>query len=140
MDGLSQQVRPGVFQQKSPGAGLQRAVHVLVEVESRDHDDRQRVLDIGTGELSGGLDAIDVGHAYVEQADVRAKSAGQGHCLAPVGGFADDVDAGLGFEDHPEPGPDDLLVVSDKHSDRHLARPLGSAASTVHPASGVRPA
>jgi len=49
MDGLSQQVGPGVFQQEPPGAGLQRAVHVLVEVQGCDHDDRQRFLDVGTG-------------------------------------------------------------------------------------------
>ena len=59
------------------------------------------------------------GHADVEQAHVGAQLAGERHRLASVGGLADDLDVGLGVEDHPEPGADDLLVVGDEHADGH---------------------
>jgi len=137
VDGLRQQGRAGVFEQKAPGTSLQRAAHVLVEIERGDHDHRQRVLDAGAGELAGGFDPVDLGHADVEQAHVWAQCAGQRHCFPTVGGFADDLDAGLDVEDHGQSGTDDVLVVGDEHADRHVVAPLlGRTASTVQPPSG----
>ena len=56
----------------------------------------------------------------VEQADVRAKPSGQGHGGTPVGGLADDLDVGLGVEDHAQSGAHDVLVVGDQDPDGHL--------------------
>ena len=44
--GLDEQRGPGVLEQEAAGAGLQRPVHVLVEVERRDHDYRERVFNV----------------------------------------------------------------------------------------------
>jgi hypothetical protein len=62
VDCLDQQLGPGVLEQEAAGAGLEGAVHVLVEVEGGDDDDRERIVDVRPGELSGGLDAVHVGH------------------------------------------------------------------------------
>ena len=141
VDRLDQELGSGVLEQESPGAGLEGAVHVLVEVEGGDHDDRERVLDAGSGELSGGLDAVQVRHPDVEQAHIGPELAGEGHRLASVGGLADHLDVGLGVEDHREPGADQLLVVGDEHPDGHAAVPsLGRTASTVQPRSRLGPA
>jgi len=70
VDRLDQQDGSGVLEQKTPGACLQSAVHVLVEVERGDDHDRDRVVDVGTGELPRGLDAVHVRHADVQQAHV----------------------------------------------------------------------
>ena len=126
VDGLREQGGPGVFEQEAPGAGLQRPVHVLVEVECGDDDDRQRVVDVGAGELAGGLDPVHLGHADVEQADVGAQRAGKRHRFTAVGGLSDDLDAGLGVEDHRQSCPDDVLVVGDEHADGHVVRPTAS--------------
>ena len=88
VDGLGEQGGPGVLEQEPPGAGLQRPVHVLVEVEGGDDDDRQRVVDVGAGELPGGLDPVHLGHADVEQADVGAQRAGKRDRLTAVGGLS----------------------------------------------------
>ena len=130
-----------VFEQEAPGAGLQRPVHVLVEVEGGDHDDRQRVDDVGSGELAGGLDAVHPGHADVEQAHVGPLLASEHDGFPAVGGPTDDLDAGLGVEDHPQACPDDVLVVGDEHADGHVvATSFGSTASTVQPPPGSGPA
>ena len=95
-------------------------MHVLVEVEGGDHDDRRRLLDIGAGELPGGLDAVDLGHADVEQADVGSQLAGECDGVEAVGGLTDDLDVFLGVEEHREAGPDDLLVVGEEYTDGHV--------------------
>ena len=141
MDRLDQEFGSGVFEQEAPGACLKGAVHVFVEVEGGDHDDREWVIDVGSGELSGGLDAVDIGHADVEQAYVGTQFAGQGNRFASVGSLPDHLDVGLGVEDHREPGADDVLIISDDHADGHMAVPfLGSTALTVHPRSRLGPA
>ena len=78
------------------------AVDVLVEVERRDDHDRQRVRHVGSGELAGGFDPVEVGHPDVEQTHVRAQLAGQFDGLAPVGRLGDHLDAVLRVEDHPQ--------------------------------------
>jgi len=116
-------------------------VDVLVEIEGGDHHDGQRILDLRPGELAGGFDAVDVGHADVEQAHVRPEPAGERHRRAAVSCLTDDLDVGLRVEDHPEPGSDDLLIVGKDDSDRHEPpRPLGSTACTVHPRFRFGPA
>ena len=87
------------------------------------------------------LDAVHGRHADVEQAHVGAELAGEGHRGPSVGRLADHLDAGLGVEDHPEPGPDDLLIVGDEHADGHVTGAArGSTALTVQPLSGPGPA
>ena len=41
--------------------------------------------------------------------------------LLPVRGLADDLDPLLVGQDHPEPGPDELLVVDEEHAHGHVA-------------------
>ena len=95
----------------------------------------------GPARRAGGLDAVEAGHADVEQAHVGAQPPGELDGPLPVGGLADDLDARLGVEDHREPGADDLLVVGDEHPDAHVAAPVrGSTAVTVQPRSGSGPA
>ena len=53
VDGLGEQRRAGVLEQEAPGAGPQRGVDVLVEVEGGDDDDGERVGDVRPGEQRG---------------------------------------------------------------------------------------
>ena len=135
------------------GAGLERAVDVFVVIEGRDHDDRERVVDAGAGELPGGLDPVEVGHADVEQAYIGSQLAGERDGVEAVGGLSDDLDVGLSVEEHREADPDDLLVVGDEYTDGHVyadgsgawdrsATParVGSVASTTQPRSVPGPA
>jgi len=66
---------------------------------------------------------------------------GQSHGLVPVRGLADDLDVGLGRQDHAEAGPDQCLIVDDEYPDRHGAVVAsGSRAATTNPPSGRGPA
>ena len=43
-----------------------------------------------------------------------------------VVGLADHLDVGLGRQDHPQPGPDQRLVVDEDHPDRRVAHASSS--------------
>ena len=86
--GLDEQLRPGVLEQKASGAGPERAVDVLVEVEGRDHHHRHRVRDAPPGEELGHLDAVEPGHPDVDQAHVGAEPTRQLDRSVAVGGPA----------------------------------------------------
>ena len=122
--GLDQQLRPGVLEQEAARARLERTVHVLVQVERRDHDHRERVRHVGSGEPAGGLDAVQLRHPDVEQADVGRSSRALRHRLAAVGGLTHHLDPRLRVEDHRQAGADQLLVVGDQHPDRHATAPV----------------
>jgi hypothetical protein len=153
MDGLGEQGGASVLEQEPSGASLQRAVDVLVEVEGGDHDHGERILDSGPGEPPGCLDTVEVGHADVEQAHIGQQFTGERDGLQAVGSLSDDLDVGLGVENHGEAGPDDVLVVGDQHADGRghddrcaawceafVGPPLGRVASTVQPPPEVGPA
>nr|BFE69108.1 hypothetical protein GCM10020092_024090 [Actinoplanes digitatis] len=125
---------PAVLEQEAAGAGAQRGVDVLVQVEGRDDHDGDRVRHLGSGQRAGGLDAVEAGHPDVEEAHVGAQVPGQFDGAVPVGGLADDLDVRLRVEDHRESGADDLLIVGDHHPHGHVAPPArGSTAVTVQP-------
>ena len=58
---------------------------------------------------------------------------------SPSAASPDDLDVVSALEDHPEPGPDQRLVVDEEDLD-HRGAPTGSRARTAYPPSGHRPA
>ena len=133
--------RPRVFQEESARTRAERGVYVLVEVECRDDDDRDRIDDIGAGEPAGRLEAVHDRHPDVDQTHIGTQSACKCDGFCAVTGFADDLDTRLRVEDHAQARADQVLVVGDEHAHVHavhLAR--GSAAFTTHPPFGPRPA
>jgi hypothetical protein len=141
MDGLGEQFGSCVLEQESAGAGLERAVDVLVEVERGDDHHGERIFDSRPGQRAGGLEPVELGHPDVEQAHVGPQHPGQRHRLPTVGRLTHHLDAGLGVQDHAQPGPDQFLVVGDKYADGHrVGRVRGSTASTTQPWLGPGPA
>ena len=59
--------------------------------------------------------------------------------LAPVRRLADDLDVGLGVEDHPEAGADERLVVGDQDPDHSCGASSGSCARNDEAAAVARP-
>ena len=59
-----------------------------------------------------------------------ARLLGLGDRLAAVAGLADDLDVGLGLEDHAEPRAHQALVVGEQDAD-HRADPSGSRARSA---------
>ena len=107
-DGRDELVLGRVLEQKPTGSGAKRVEDVLVGVERGDDDDSGWL-----GRLEhpgGGFDAVQTGHPYVHEYDVRVKAAGCGDRLMAVGRFLD-LDARLGAENHAEAGADQALVV-----------------------------
>ena len=128
MDRLDEQLGPGVLEQEAAGAGPQRAVDVLVEVERRDDHDGDRVRRRPARRAGGSPRCRPARASGCRTGTRRAAAAAPARRgLVPVGRLADDLDVGLGVEDHRQPGAHQLLVVGDQHPDRHR-RHLPSAA------------
>src|ERR1019366_6756452 len=75
--GLDELVTPGVLEQESARPCAQCREHVLVEVERREDQDRDRVRDVGACEFAGGLESVRHGHPYVHQHDVGSSSTSE---------------------------------------------------------------
>ena len=69
------------------------------------------------GDPSCRLDPVEVRHPDVHEDDVGAQCLGGVDRGEAVGGFADDLEVGLGVEDDAEAGADELLVVGDQDAD-----------------------
>ena len=123
-DRLDQLLGRRVLEQEAARTGPQRLVDVLVEVE-RGQDQDPRPLVSPVEQPPGRLETVDVRHPDVHQDHVRLRLPGREHGLEPVGSLADDLDVGLGVEDHPEPGPDEGLVVDDQDLDAHAGDSSG---------------
>jgi hypothetical protein len=117
--GLHEQVRPGVLEQEAASAGAQGAEDVLIQVERGDDHDRHRVGHVGTRQPPGHLDPVEPGHPDVDEQHVRTQPGGHLDGLYAVRGLPDDVDAGLGTEDHHQPGPHQVLVIGHDDTDAH---------------------
>ena len=141
-DRLSEQVGAGVLEQEAAGAGAQRAVDVLVEVERRDDDDRERVRGRPARRATGWPRCRPGRGMRMSNRQTSGRSRRASSTAArPSAASPDDLDPGLGVEDHREPGPHHLLVVGDEDPDAHRAAPRrGRTAATVHPRSGFGPA
>ena len=92
----------------------------LVLVHGQKEDDQVRMRRL---ELLGGLNAVLVGHADVEQNHVGVKLLDEAQRLPSVGRLADDLDLRVGSEQGPQASSDDAVVVSDQDADGHTAPP-----------------
>jgi hypothetical protein len=95
----------------------------MVEVEGREHDDAGCLAGAGQ-DLSGGCKTVHVGHPDVHQYHVGPVPLDRVDGLDPGRRLGDHLDP-VGGQDHPEPGPDQRLVVGDHHT-----QCCGHAAST----------
>jgi hypothetical protein len=123
-DGRQQLLFGGVFEQEAAGAGAERLIDVFVEVEGGQHQDPGGCVG-GRDELAGGFKAVEDRHADVHQDYIGVQASGCLDRLAAVAGFADDLDVGLGLEEHAKAGPDQPFVVGEQDADAH-GGPLGS--------------
>src|SRR5581483_6159273 len=85
------------------------------------------------------LEAVEVRHPDVHQHDVGAQRPDLVDRLTAVRRLADDLDLGLGVEDHPEPGAYERLVVDEQDAD-HCGASTGSCARSTKPPPARGPA
>ena len=116
---------------------MERAVHVLVELERGDHHHRHRVRHVGSGEQARGLDAVEHRHADVEQAHVGPQAPGELDGLAPVGRLRHDLDAVLCVEYLVTASPEAMAGKSREQQDAYLHDMLESARLIRDYVSGV---
>ena len=125
------------LRRKALAPARRRGVDVLVQVERREHHDPH--LRTCRHSTASGLDPIQRGHLDVHEHDVGLELGDELDRLQTVRGLADHGEVVLGAEDHPEPRPDEPLVVSEEDADHALAS-NGRQARTAYPPPGQRPA
>ncbi len=121
-----------VLEQEPAGTCPQRVVDVLVEVEGGEHQHLRGLLRLGPGQAPGRLDPVEVRHADVHEDDVGHRLPVALERLDAVGRLGDDLQVGLGVEDHAEAGADECLVVHHEEPD-HVAASTGMRAHTAKP-------
>src|SRR5690606_13385264 len=119
------------LQQIAVGPRRERPGDQLVRAVRREHDDARAGL--GRDPL-GGPDAVPLGHADVDEGDIRTLRRAEGDGVEAVVRLADDLDAGIGRQDRGDPAADRLVVVDD--DDTH--RPAHDAAPVVGTESVAR--
>ena len=79
----------------------------------------------GLEDLAGGSDAVQLGHGQVHHGHIGTEFSGQPDGLAAIRGLPDDIKP---FPlQHPlQALADELMVICDDHSDRHLGFPWES--------------
>src|ERR1700729_2924475 len=130
----------GVLEQEAAGARPQRLEHVLVTLE-RGEDHHTTVQLAVFGNPPRGLESVTVGHLDVHQHDVGPQAPGAGHGLLAVRRLPDNLDLGIGLEDHPEAGANHRLVIGQQHTDAHSTpSEVGSLTRTANPPPDTGPA
>jgi hypothetical protein len=82
-----------VLEEEAAGAGAHCVVDVFVEVEGREHQHPCRSRVLGRDEVTRRLGAVHAGHPHIHEHDIGLAEARLLDGLAPVGRFADNVDA-----------------------------------------------
>ena len=142
LDGGDEPGRGDVLEQEPAGTGAQRLDDVLVGIERGQDEDPGVRGDAVADDAARRRDPVEHRHADVHHDDVGLEALGDLDALLAVGGLADDLDVGLVLEDHPEPGPHQLLVVDQDHPDRgghRVHRRFGIDRQTAR-ARGIRSA
>ncbi len=129
---------------KKPLAPARSALEgVLVEVEGREDQDAGPVTRRRLRDGPRRLDPVEHRHAHVHQHHVGPVELDEADGVGAVGRLADDLDAVLRLEDHPETLAQQGLVVRQHDTDGHRA--MGalqsrSVARTSQPPSALGPA
>ena len=137
----SRRSRGGVrFKHEPAGAGGEGVEHVLVELEGGDDDDARSLVADG-GDLTGGLDAVHVGHLDVHEDHVWSGPTSGVDGFQPCRGLADDLDVVGLAQDHAETSPDEVVIVGEQDPDHLAATPsTGMWAVTRNPPPSRGPA
>ena len=124
VDGLGEQLGSGVLEQEPAGAGLERAVDVLVEVEGGDDHDGQGVGRRRGRRVRGWPRCRPVRASGCRTGTTSGRSSrARRDCLAPVGGLRRPPRCRAGRRGSSQPGAHDVLVVGDEHPDAHRRGP-----------------
>ena len=107
-----------VLQDESAGAGSERLVDVLVQVERRQDQHPGRV--VGGEDPPRRLEPVELRHADVHEHDGRVEAGGLVDRLEPVARLGDDLDVRLTREQHAEARPDHRLVIGDEDAHAHI--------------------
>src|SRR5215216_3926423 len=82
------------------------------------HTEYQHPGRVGRAAQTGGYHETRlIGHGDIQHHDIRPQPGSERQRLGATGGFADHLQVGLAFDDMPDSGPHDHVVIRDQYSD-----------------------
>ena len=123
-DGADEVGAADLLEDVAGGAGHDGVEEGFVVAEAGEHEAGE--LGHFGADVAADADAVAVGEADVEDGDVGFEGGDAGQGGGGGAGFADDGDAGFGFEEVADAHPDDFVIVEQEYPDR-----LRCAASSI---------
>ena len=120
-DGREQELGVGVLEQEPARSAANGPGRGLVEIEGGQDDDPGPGTSARLGcrhDALGRLDAVHHGHPDVHQDHVGPSGCRELDRRAAVTRLADDLEVGLGGDQHPDSRPEQRLVVDERDPDR----------------------
>ena len=108
-------VLTGILEQVAAGSGVQRAANVFLRVIGGEHQ-QTRGGRLGP-DAARGFDAVQLRHPHIHERDVRLVLAVRGDRRVAIGGFGDDGEARVEFQDSGQAHAHDEMVVGEQQTD-----------------------
>jgi hypothetical protein len=104
------------------GEGADQKGLVAVHAQHNDAD-----IGIALDDLGRRVDAIELGHSNVHDDHVGRELFGEADGFAAIGGFADDIDSGVGLEQEPKTFANYSVIIGNEYfgGGRHAAASEG---------------
>ena len=102
------------FQDVGEGPGLENSVNHLVGLMHS--EDNNFCIWTCSANLAGGLKAVNIGHADVQDGYVRFKLICFFHRFLAVRGLADDSPSASGAKDSPDAVPNEFVVIREENA------------------------
>lgn len=123
MQGAEQPLRAGVLEEEPQGAGAQRRMDVLVEVEGGQRQHPGAAVHRRGGQDAGArLDTVELGHLHVHQHHIGHDAGRLGDRVEPVHRFPRDLKAGSRPDQCGQSAADQIVVVGDEYPRRAFVR------------------
>jgi hypothetical protein len=116
LDGVEENAVGFVLEDVAAGAGFDDLLDEIVRLMHG--EDENFGGGRGFADLAGGFDAVEKGHADIEDGDVRLVLGGFFDGVSTVGGFGTDLPAGARLEESAEAGTDNGVIIGDQDGER----------------------
>jgi len=112
LHGVNEICREIGFQDIGEGSGLENAVNHLVGLMHS--EDNNFCIWTCSANLAGGLKAVNIGHADVQDGNVRFELICFFHRFLAVRGLTDDSPSASGAQDSPDAVPNEFVVIREE--------------------------
>src|SRR5579859_3670038 len=120
INGMNQMRSRSIFENVTGGAGVETSSDHLFFFVHREDEDFGFGFRLRLQDTMRRLKAAQIRHGDIHEDDIRKQSLGLGDCLAPVIGFAYNLDRKFVLEDRLDSFAEQRLIVAEQNSNFSL--------------------